>query len=225
MTSYEGGGTINKLTIAGGVGVTPKRAFNEQPKSDKKVLSIATAAAKLFSSKGYVETSGEEIAASAKMSKSAMYYYFSNKSDILYFAVSTFIDTVLNNVREDLEGIEDPAERLKLIIFRHIRTYAEHVYLAKTLLNEVHNLPSANRKKIQAKEKQYFSVISETISSYSESQIDKDRLTALTFNLLGMCNWIYSWYNPKGAMSGEDLAQMIFDIFTGSFWKINQAKD
>jgi len=199
--------------------VTPRRALNEQPKSDRKVLSIATAAAKLFSSKGYVETSGEDIAAAAKMSKSAMYYYFSNKSDILYFVVTTFLDAVLANLQQDLDESEDSAERLRRIIFRHIKTYNDHMYFAKTLISEAHNLPSAKRKKIQGKERQYFDAISKTILAYAGHDIDKNRLTVLTFNLLGMSNWIYSWYDPQGAIKPEELSQMIFDIFTGSFWK------
>ena len=199
--------------------MTPRHALNEQPKSDKKILSIATAAAKLFSSKGYVETSGEDIAAAAKMSKSAMYYYFSNKSDVLNFVVTTFLDAVLANLQQDLDESKDPEERLRLIILRHIKTYVEHKYFAKTLINEAHNLPSAKRKKIQGKERQYFDAIAGTILAYAGHEIDKDRLTALTFNLLGMSNWIYSWYDPQGPISPEHLSQMIFDIFTGSFWK------
>lgn len=198
--------------------VSPRRALNEQPKSDKKVLSIATAAAKLFSSKGYIETSMEDIAAASKMSKGSMYYYFASKVDILDFVLSTFLDFVLQNMEQDLEKVEDPGERLRLIISRHIRTYSEHMYLAKTLLLEAHNLPSPKLKKIEAKEKKYFTAISEAISSYTGHKVDKPRLTVLTFNLLGMCNWIYAWYNPKGAIGPEELSRMIFDSFTGS-WK------
>jgi AcrR family transcriptional regulator len=218
LTSFEVRGTIDTFTIDGGAEVMPKRALNDQPKSDQKILSIATAAAKLFSSKGYIETSGEDIAAAAKMSKSAMYYYFNNKSDILYFIVSTFLDAVLKSLQQDIEVTKDPAERLRLIIFRHIKTYVDHMYLAKTLLKEAHNLPSAKLRKIQAKERQYFDAISKTILSYAGHDMDKNKLTILTFNLLGMCNWNYAWYNPKGVVSGEELSQMIFDIFTGSFW-------
>jgi AcrR family transcriptional regulator len=83
---------------------------------------------------------------SAKMSKSAMYYYFSNKSEILYFVISTFLDAVLDNFQQGLEETKDPAERLRLIIFRHKKTYIENMYLAKTLLNEAHNLPPQNEK-------------------------------------------------------------------------------
>jgi hypothetical protein len=52
------------------------------------------------------------------------------------------------------------------------------------------------------------------LSSYLGQGVDKESLAVLTFNLLGMCNWIYSWYNPKGAIGPEQLSQMIFDTFT-----------
>ncbi|MBW1707863.1 MAG: hypothetical protein JRJ86_22340 [Deltaproteobacteria bacterium] len=28
-----------------------------------------------------------------------------------------------------------------------------------------------------------------------------------------MCNWIYSWYDPKGAISPENLSKMIWTVF------------
>ena len=183
-------------------------------KSDRKILAIATTAAKLFSVKGYLETSMEDVAAAAKTSKGGMYHYFSSKCDILLFILSTFLDTVLQNAERDLQEINDPAEKIRLVIFRHVKTYSEHMYLAKVLLHEAHNLPSAKFKKIQAKEKKYFAAVSGVLSAYLGGGIDKDRLTVLTFNLLGMCNWIYSWYDPKGTIDPEHLAQIIFDTFT-----------
>jgi TetR/AcrR family transcriptional regulator, cholesterol catabolism regulator len=183
-------------------------------KSDKKVLSIATTAAKLFSSKGYIETSMEDVSAAAKISKGGMYHYFSSKCDILDFILSTFLDAVLQNAEQDLREINDPIEKIRLVIFRHVRTYSEHMYLAKVLLHEAHNLPSPKLRKIQGKEKKYFATIFGVLSSYLGSNTDKDRLTVLTFNLLGMCNWIYSWYDPKGSLGPEQLGQVIFDTFT-----------
>jgi AcrR family transcriptional regulator len=196
--------------------ITQKRTIGEQPKSDKKVLAIAAAAAKLFSAKGYVETSMEDIAAAAKISKGGMYHYFGSKVDILYFISSTFMDFVLQNMQQDLEKIEDPEERIRLIIFRHVKTYSEHMYMAKTILNEAHNLPSSRLKEIKSKEKKYYATISAALSSYLGYDVDKDTLTVLTFSLLGMCNWIFAWYNPKGSISPDRLPQMIFDCFIRS---------
>jgi hypothetical protein len=35
----------------------------------------------------------------------------------------------------------------------------------------------------------------------------------LTFLLFGMCNWINSWYDPKGAVTAEELSERIFAVF------------
>ena len=78
-----------------------KEPPHELSKSDKKVLTIATTAARLFSVKGYIETSMEDVAAAAKISKGGMYYYFGSKGDILNYILSTFMDFVLENVEQD----------------------------------------------------------------------------------------------------------------------------
>jgi TetR/AcrR family transcriptional regulator, cholesterol catabolism regulator len=190
----------------------PKKNLpNASSRSDKKINAIAAAAAKLFSTRGYIETSMEDIAAAAKMSKGGMYHYFSNKRDILNFILSTFMELVLGNIERDLQNLEDPAEKIRFIIRRHVEIYCEHVYEAKVLLNEAHNLSTSKLKKIKSKERLYFSAISGVLSSYVGHQLDKDRLTVITFNLLAMCNWIYSWYNPLGAINPEQLSQIIFD--------------
>ena len=90
-----------------------KQVPDGMSKSDKKVLAIATTAAKLFSSKGYIETSMEDVSAAAKISKGGMYHYFSSKCDILDFILSTFLDTVLQNAEGDLQEISDPIEKIR----------------------------------------------------------------------------------------------------------------
>ena len=131
--------------------MTQRTTDNGQSKSDKKIFAIATAAARLFAVKGYTETSLEDVAGAARMSKGAMYHYFRNKSDILNYILSTFMDVVLDNARQDLAELSDPVERLRIIILRHVKTYVEYPDLAKTLLNEAYNLHSAKLKKIKTK--------------------------------------------------------------------------
>ncbi len=199
--------------------MAPEHIVVKPSEPDKKILSIAKAAAKLFSSKGYVATSMEDVAAEARMSKSLRYYYFQNKSDILDYVVSSFLDSVLRNTQQRLEEAENSTERLRVIILEHVRTYCEHPYLAKTLLHEAYNLPPVKLRKIKAKEREYYDVMFQSISSYSKNKVAKEQLTALTFTLLGMCNWIYAWYDPKGPLTPEQLSEIIFSLFTGSFWK------
>jgi len=190
-----------------------KGAFERIAKSDKKIGIIANAAARLFSSKGYVETSMEDVAAAARISKGSIYYYFSTKCEILDHILSTFMDAVLENAEYDLQEIGDPEERIRIMILRHVKTYMGNMYLAKTLMHEAHNLPAAKHRKIKVREREYFRIVFRAISSYLSDDADKDRLTVLTFNLLGMCNWLYSWYDPKKSVDPEQLARLIFDTF------------
>ncbi len=180
---------------------------------EKKINTIAAAAGKLFSMKGYIETSMEDVAAAARLSKGGMYHYFSCKEDILYFILSNFMDFLLEGIEQDIRSIEEPADKIKYIISRHVKAYDVHMYSAKALINEVYNLSAPKLSKIKSKEMRYFSIIAGVLSLYLGRKVDKDKLTVVTFNLLGMCNWIYSWYNPQGAINSEQLSQIIFENF------------
>jgi len=37
----------------------------------------------------------------------------------------------------------------------------------------------------------------------------------VTYCLLGMCNWPFTWFNPKGKWSADDLSEVIYKIFIG----------
>lgn len=185
---------------------------NRDP-SGKRITAIAKAGAELFSTRGFVETSMEDIAAAAKISKGGMYHYFGSKTEILDFIINDFLDAVLEGLAADLAASASGPDRIKTLIYRHVRLYTTHMYKAKTLISQAHNLPRKLRKKALVKEKEYYRVITEVLSGYLSPSVEKSRLTTITFSLLGMCNWIYSWYDPKGPVTTGQLASTIFDIF------------
>lgn len=174
---------------------------------------IAVGAAELFSTKGYMETSMEEVASRANLSKGGMYHYFSSKEEILYYILSNFMDGLLDGFEREIERIDDPVDKIRYIIRHHVHEYVAHTHSAKALFNEAYNLASSKLAKIKSKERQYFAVIAGVLSSYLRQRLDKDELTVVTFSLLGMCNWIYSWYNPQGIVDPDELSRIIFENF------------
>jgi len=198
--------------------MSPKKGINfnkADPKQIKRINAIAKVSAQLFADKGYLETSMADIAAAARVTKGGIYHYFGSKTDILYFICSTYVDLDLENLEHSLSNIETTAEKIKFIIFRHIGHYTTHVYAAKTLLNEAYNLPVRHYKEVKAREKRYFGIVSGVLSRCPSGRGRKDIVTAMTFSLFGMMNWIYSWYNPKGSIKPEELSRLVYDIFTG----------
>jgi AcrR family transcriptional regulator len=188
-------------------------------KGTEKARGIARAAARLFGRKGYLETSMDEIAHAAGISKGGMYYYFPSKSDVLFFILSNYLNLVLENLEEELTRVEGHEERLKFVISRHIEHYSNNTAEARLLLHEAHCLPQKMMDAIKERERYYFRVVSDILEALTREGLSKERATVLTFSLFGMCNWIYSWYNPEGAVAPGELAEIIYDIFMGGVRK------
>ena len=187
-------------------------------KLDKKgwnqAIKISKAAARLFSRKGYLETTMDQIANSAKFSKGGMYYYFPSKTEVLFFILSNYMDLVLENLEQELGSLNDCNDKLKHIISRHINLYASNSAGAKVLFQDAHCLPTKYFRVIAEKERKYYRVVAEVLQPLFNKPMAKDKITALTFTLFGMCNWIYSWYDPKGSVSPQELSEIIWTIFT-----------
>lgn len=183
------------------------------PKQSKKIRNIAKVAADLFSTKGYLDTSVDDIAAAARVTKGGVYHYFRSKTEILYFICSTYVDLDLENLEKSLSAIDGSVEKIRFIIFRHIEHYTTHEFAAKTLLNEAYCLPPKYFGQVKSREKHYFGIVAGVLSEYLGSRADKATVTALTFTLFGMMNWIYSWYDPRKPLKPKELSSLIFEIF------------
>ncbi len=184
------------------------------PRQSRRIMKIAKIAAELFGTKGYLETSLDDIAAEARVTKGGVYHYFRSKAEILYFICSTYVDLDLENLEESLATLEDPVEKIRFIIFRHIKHYATHEYGAKTLLNEAYCLPSKYYKQVKERERQYLQIVTRVLFEYLGPGTQKDLVTALAFSLFGMMNWIYSWYDPRKSLKPEELSSLVFQVFT-----------
>ena len=181
--------------------------FKKKELSDrnlKKVMRIGNIAAKLFNTKGYLQTTMDDIAAATRFSKGGIYHYFSSKDEILFF-----------DLEHNLEEIAPAREKIQYIISRHIQLYTQNPAEAKTLLNEKHCLPRKYRQKIDRKEREYFQIVRQVLIIFfaDRHKLPDYRITVITFLLFGACNWIFSWYDPKGAVNSEALSEIIWKIF------------
>ncbi len=190
-----------------------KKEFSDR--NLKRVIRIGNVAAKLFNTKGYLQTTMDDITTAARFSKGGIYHYFSSKDEILFFVLDRYLDRVLQDLEHELEEIQNAREKIKFIISRHIRLYTENPAEAKTLLNEKYCLPRKYRREIDRKERQYFQIVREVLVFFLAGRQKRpdSQITVITFLLFGICNWIFSWYNPNGAVNAEALSEIIWKIF------------
>jgi AcrR family transcriptional regulator len=174
---------------------------------EKQRQKILLAAGRLFSRKGYIGTSIDDIGKAAKVNKAAIYYYFKDKSFLLYEIVITAQETMNSLTLPILSSNASPKEKLFSAMTTQIKWQASHPELAGIGQAEIKNLPLKFRRDYVSMrdeyENIYRTIIKEGITK-GEFSVANVKLTGLF--LLGLVNSIMLWYKPKGTLSADDIA-------------------
>jgi len=193
----------------------------QQPRQE-----ILRTAARLFQQQGYDATSMNDVAAALKLSKGGLYHHFESKDEILFHIMSHAMqiteERVINVVRridaarDNASGMDITEERLRTLIRLHIEVVLSPEDREITvMLHENHPLPPALRRKINARKKDYVHFVENLVADVQRKRGTRSPVTprAAAFALVGMINWIYQWYKPDGALTGDALVQQYTDIF------------
>ena len=177
---------------------------------------ILRAAARLFQQQGYDATSMNDVAAALKLSKGGLYHHFQSKDEILFHIMSHAMDITEERVINTARRVEGPEERLRTLIRLHIEVViSEEDREITVMLHENHPLPTPFRRKINARKKDYVHFVENLIADVQRQRGSASPVTprAAAFALLGMVNWIYQWYKPDGALTGDVIVRQFTDIF------------
>jgi AcrR family transcriptional regulator len=96
--------------------------------TDKKELlqkfrteGILDAAIKVIAKKGLEKATMEQVADEAGISKATIYLYFKNKEDLYYHCVMTRFEKIMCLMRQAVEGVDDPIERVKVLVNTQVK--------------------------------------------------------------------------------------------------------
>jgi AcrR family transcriptional regulator len=117
------------------MGASPK--IKKQPKSNKnpaKSASILKAAETIFSRKGFHSATIAEIAKRAKVSEATIYEYFTSKEELLFQIPAETTRLYHEKSLEIMPYIHGAANRLRFLIERHLRLYADNPSYADVIM-------------------------------------------------------------------------------------------
>ncbi len=177
---------------------------------------ILRTAARLFQQQGYDATSMNDVAAALKLSKGGLYHHFQSKDEILFNLMDHAMEITQERVINPVRAITDPEEALRTLIRLHIEVVLSLRDREITvMLHENHPLPPTLRRRINVRKKDYIHFVENLVAEAQKKRQSKGSVSprAAAFALLGMINWIYQWYQPEGALRGEDLARQYTEIF------------
>ena len=188
---------------------------DERSAYDEKLESILRTAARIFAEKGYHQASIRDIARATGVSLSGLYYYFDSKEELLFLIQDHAFGTLLANLERNLDGVEEPHRRLRIVVENHLRYFIDAKAEMKVLSHESESLTGDFRRRVNDKKRRLSETAMEILREIRPGGgID---LRVATFSLFGMMNWLYNWHRPGIDVPVETLVEDMYRIFLNGY--------
>ena len=186
---------------------------------DQKLEFILRTAARIFADKSYHSTSMRDISRETNVSLAGLYHYCKSKEELLFLIQDNCFGRVLERLEKRLDEVTDPVARLSVFIENHLSFFAANMAEMKVLSHEADSLRGDLHAHVLTRKDRYTNLARSILRDVQLTQQTDQRidLTVATYALFGMMNWIYNWYDPKGKLKVNELAQNLTHLFLGGF--------
>jgi AcrR family transcriptional regulator len=180
--------------------------------------SILQAAAACFGEQGYRATTLETVAERLGISRVTLYRYCPSKEELLIRVFERSIAIFQRGLQQICAQDVPPEEKLRQIIRHQIRLMADHRNFLSVFFSEEGNLPPEMARRARTERRVY----DELIEGVIREGVEAGRLAPLpaklvSFALLGMCNWLYQWYQPEGSWSVDEVARIFITLVENGY--------
>jgi len=176
---------------------------------------ILRAATGVFAQMGYEKASMRMIARAAGVSLAGLYHYFESKEQLLFVIQLRVFSSLLTNAREKLCGLEDPVDRLRVMVQEHVSYFAANMAELKVCSHELDSLGGDAYEQTRQIRRQYYALARAIIGDIVESDppaYPMD-LHVATMALFGTLNWLYRWWRPSRSGSPRVVALQVANQF------------
>jgi AcrR family transcriptional regulator len=180
---------------------------------DRRLGKILLHATEVFYEKGYEGASMRDLARSSGMSLSGLYYYFESKEKLLYLIQKDTFSTIVERLRERLDEVSDPEQRIRVFILNHLEYFLANRKAMKVLSHEAEVLKNGFGAEIAAIKREYYRICVGLLDDFKLAKRLEFSSRMAVLSLFGMMNWIYTWYNPRIDADAEGLSRGMGDIF------------
>jgi AcrR family transcriptional regulator len=184
---------------------------------------LLNTAARLLSSHGYHGMSMRDLARDTGMSLANVYNYFKSKEDLAFALQTRAFDTLIASAEQALESVEGAEARLYAFILSHVRFVTTNRDVTRVLVEEAGELPQNRRRTVRALKERYGEIgrglvlaihqegcgMPGAVPAGGQAPADVARST---YNIFGMLNWVYAWYDPDEHGTVQDVARSIHRI-------------
>ncbi|GAB3200701.1 TetR/AcrR family transcriptional regulator [Nocardioides hungaricus] len=185
-----------------------------RPEYVEKREQILRAAADLFATRGYRETSVSDIAEAVELDRATLYYYVGSKSDLFEAIAITAAEGNVEWLEEIVQGEEAPDAKLGRAVEHLMVSYAENfpnLYIYIREHGRQLELGKNRDSRMRAIQKRYDRAFALILEEGRQQGLFNDDLPMreIGYSIAGMVNWSHYWFRPGGPVTGESMGKAL----------------
>ncbi|WP_158970597.1 TetR/AcrR family transcriptional regulator [Chachezhania sediminis] len=190
-------------TVTGKTVASPARDPDRKVKSDVTRQKVLTAAARLFSERGFAGATMRDIAAAADMRAGSLYYHFPSKTDLIEVVLDHGVLHVSTAVEQAMAALPPSTScraRIRVAIAAHLDSILQNGAFASLSRHLQAQVPDEIRRRHVERRDAYSAFWLDLLQAAvdaGEIRADLDIRLTRTF-LLGALNAALDWYRPDG---------------------------
>lgn len=174
---------------------------------------ILRVAATLFARKGYGGTKLHEISEAAGLTRTAFYYYFDGKEQLL----SALVEEITYVLQRRSAGIVERSDiaapiMLRTVVEEYASWILSHPVEFRFVSRTEFELPEAMAAEHDRAKRQlldsFIAIISRGVTS-GHFKVADPRVAALS--IIGMCNWSAWWFQPSGTLTPAQVTETLIE--------------
>jgi TetR/AcrR family transcriptional regulator, cholesterol catabolism regulator len=193
---------------------------DSKSKPGTRLQEVLKSAANIFFAKGFHATSIEDVARDVGMLKGSLYYYIKSKDDLLFQLLLAGIEDGDAYIARqiDLEG--EPVEQLE----RAVRAQIDYIIQNKVpfglFLHEFDSLSGKRQHKLISVMSRYNSRFVDLVKrGQQQGKLIEGEPWLIVNGILGMCNWLYRWYDTDHVSDPEQVKQVFLNMLLNGIRK------
>ncbi|WP_260287156.1 TetR/AcrR family transcriptional regulator [Peribacillus aracenensis] len=167
---------------------------------------ILKTASECFNNNGFHETSLQDIANAAGISKGGLYYYFPSKEKILFQLHDNVLNVSIEKLKEVIYSDLSLNKKIKSTITNHLLIISNFQTDIRLLYREIDSLSFELREQIQSKKNEYDHLFRKPFFEVlSDNKFDEEEKKLLFLYIKGALDWTYIWWDSNKDIPFEKL--------------------
>jgi TetR/AcrR family transcriptional regulator, cholesterol catabolism regulator len=176
---------------------------------DRRRQRVIDTAAATIARRGFHATSVGDLVAATGLARGGLYHYIGSKEQLLFEIFDRLMDPLLEEAEAIVAGEEPAADQLRALLrawMVHVERHRDHMLVFQQEWHFVAERPEFERAR-EAR-KRFETILGDLLERAAPAPDPQLQLLAV----LGMVNYTAQWFDPRGRLSAEAIAEGYCDL-------------